>query len=135
MSLLYAALMGLSATAVPYSGVAQDSAKQCETLPAVELASSTAIVDTTVAGLEQLPFGSREKASLSQYRPDAIVNLWVNGLGFVSDVNFEHSTGNRRVDMAIVAWMRGYKFEERACGAAPSYMFRMNIDLRPGAAG
>lgn len=131
---LYALVLALSATVVADSGVESESRQPCERLPQVVLAAPGAIVDHTVAGLQRLPSGSRERASEKQYRAEAAVFVRANGLGFVNDVTFAQSTGNRRVDMAIAAWVHGYKFEERGCGGARDYVFRMDIDLNaPGA--
>lgn len=119
----------LSAAAGPGTAVDLDKSQPCFAAPEIAFAPPTAIIDSVVKGMEMLPADAQTQPTDVQFRPVADINVTANWYGFVRKVTFRKSSGNRRVDLAIIAWAHGYRFDEGACDGSLEYSLDLKVDL------
>lgn len=129
ISLHSVVLVGLSAAVTPGTAVDLNKAQPCFAMPEIVFTPPTAIIDAIVGNMEMLPADTQARPTDTQFRPLAEINVTANGYGFVNKVTFRRSSGNRRVDLAIIAWSHGYRFDEGACGGSTQYSLDLKVDL------
>lgn len=120
----------------PSSSPQAESAPSCAKQAAITYQPPKDLMRLAVRGMEQVPEDQPSTTmSKQQYRSQIKLLLTVGRDGFIRDVVFTKSSGNRLVDRAARNWAYGLMFAPLDCGDSSQYQTVLPVVVSAHAGG